>query len=278
MNKILFVFFLFTFCLHGQENEKTEILFLATYHFGENTTDSIKVINDDILSIKKQKEIEIVLKKLARFNPEKIYIENEPNKQEFWDSIFTEHKRGTEIQIKSELYQIATKLAVKLNLKQGAICVDWHIKPSKTFAEKEYIKLFDSINNYYVQNNIPDEEKQSEYEKDVIKKIKDFTEKVPDLKLIDTFRKLNSENYLSDLFYANISSYLDIDEHKMNIFWSQNNMIRNVNIYQNIIQDILTTKPKRVLVLIGAGHVKALKNYFEVHPRIDIVDIQQYLK
>lgn len=55
-------------------------------------------------------------------------------------------------------------------------------------------------------------------------------------------------------------------------------MIRNVNIYQNIIQDILTTKPKRVLILMGVGHIKAIKNYLEVHPRIKIVDTGKYLK
>jgi pheromone shutdown protein TraB len=51
-----------------------------------------------------------------------------------------------------------------------------------------------------------------------------------------------------------------------------------VNIYQNIIQDILKTKPKRVLVLIGVGHIKAVKNYLEVHPVIKIVDTGKYLE
>ncbi|PKQ60721.1 DUF5694 domain-containing protein [Labilibaculum manganireducens] len=278
MNKILLTIFLLTFCFYGQAQEKTEVLLLGTYHFGGNTTDSVKVINDNILGKKKQKEIDIVLNKLEKFKPDEIYIENEPIQQVFWDSIFTEYKNGTDIKIKNELFQIATKLAVKLNLNHGATCVDWHIKPEKTFAEKEYIKLFDSMNNYYSQNNIPDDEPQSKYEKEIIQKVKDFTKSMADLELIDVYRKLNSKSYLNEMFYTNITSFLDIDKYNMNVFWSQNNMIRNVNIYQNIIQDILKTKPKRVLVLIGVGHIKALKNYLEVHPTIKIVDTEKYLE
>ncbi|MUP39614.1 DUF5694 domain-containing protein [Labilibaculum euxinus] len=278
MNKILLTIFLLTFYFYGQAQEKTEVLLLGTYHFGGNTTDSVKVTNDNILGKKKQKEIDIVLNKLEKFKPDEIYIENEPIQQVFWDSIFTEYKNGTDIKIKNELFQIATKLAVRLNLNHGATCVDWHIKPEKTFAEKEYIKLFDAMNNYYLQNNIPDDEPQSKYEKEIIQKVKDFTKSMSDLELIDVYRKLNSKSYLNEMFYTNITSFLDIDEYNMNVFWSQNNMIRNVNIYQNIIQDILKTKPKRVLVLIGVGHIKALKNYLEVHPTIKIVDTEKYLE
>ena len=277
MNKILLTIFLITSCFYSQAQEKTEVLLLGTYHFGGNTDDALKVTNDSILGKKKQKEIDIVLTKLEKFKPDAIYIENEPNQQGNWDRIFKDHKNGIEVKIKSELFQIATKLAVRLNLNQGPICVDWHIKPEKTFAEKEYIKLFDAMNNYYSENDIPDEEPQSKYEKETIQKVKAFTKSMANLELIDVYRKLNSESYLNEMFYTNITSFLDIDTYKMNVFWSQNNMIRNVNIYQNIIQDILKTQPKRVLVLMGVGHIKALKNYLEVHPRVKIVDTGKYL-
>jgi hypothetical protein len=278
MNKILLTIFLLTWCFYGQTQERTEILLLGTYHFGGNTTDPVKVKNDNILGKKKQKEIDIVLKKLEKFKPDQIYVENEPNQQGIWDSIFVEYRNGTDIKIKNELFQIATKLAVRLNLNHGVTCVDWHIKPENTFAEKEYLKLFNTMNEYYSQNGIPDDEPESKYEKEIAQKVKGFTNSIADLELIDVYRKLNSEIYLNEMFYANISSFLDIDKYNMNVFWSQNNMIRNVNIYQNIIQDILKTKPKRVLVLIGVGHIKAVKNYLEVHPVIKIVDTGKYLE
>ena len=110
-----------------------------------------------------------------------------------------------------------------------------------------------------------------------MKEIKELYEKTPDMKIIDAFRIYNSEEHLERMFYGNISAYLEFDEFKTNVFWSQNNMIRNVNIYQNVIQDILENNPKKVLILYGAGHIKALRNYLEVHPKIKIVNTLKYL-
>jgi len=54
-------------------------------------------------------------------------------------------------------------------------------------------------------------------------------------------------------------------------------MTRNVNIYKNLIQNILAEKPQRVMVLFGAVHIKALKNYLDVDPTITIVHADTYL-
>lgn len=273
----LLIFFLSFIFFTVTAQEKTEVLLLGTYHFGGSTSDSIKVTNDNILSIKTQKELEVLLSKLEEFKPEKIYVENEHHQQMFWDSIYIEHKNGKELTIKNELYQIGIKLAARLNLKAGITCVDWQIKPEETFAEKEYGKFLESMNNYYSSNYDTIPEIQSEYEEKILQEIKTFNTRIPSLELIDVFRTLNSKSYLDKMFYGNISSLLDIDQHKMNIVWSQNNMIRNVNIYQNIIQDILKNKPMRVLILYGAGHIKALKDYLDAHPAVRIIETTNIL-
>lgn len=278
MKKIILLFNLVFLPLCVFAQEKTEILLLGTYHFGGNTADVIKVTDDNILNEKKQDELSTLLDKLEKFKPEKIYVENEPSRQQFWDSIYVEYKGNKGIKIKNEIFQIGTKLASRLHLNKGVTCVDWHIQPANTFAEKEYITLFNKMNDFYSVNNISEEEPQSEYEAQIIQEIKNFNDKIHNLKLLEAYRILNSENYLNKMFYANISSLLDVDAYNMNIFWSQNNMIRNINIYQNIIQDILKDKPKRVLILYGVGHIKALRNYLEVHPAIEIMDINEYLK
>lgn len=278
MKKLVLIFCFNLLHIYVFSKEKTEVLLLGTYHFGGNTTDKIKVTDDDILGNKKQKELEELLDKLQQFKPEKIYVENEPSRQHFWDSIYIAYKENKSIKMKNEIFQIGVKLATKLYLEKGVTCVDWHIKPGDTFAEQEYIKLFNNMNDFYSLNNISEEEPQSEYEAQIIEEIKNFNEGISHLRLLETFRILNSESHLNKMFYANISSLLDVDVNDMNIFWSQNNMIRNVNIYQNIIQDILKNKPKRVLILYGVGHIKALRNYLEVHPAIEIAETKKYLE
>lgn len=278
MRKNIFILLLFVIFHNGYSQEKTEVLLLGTYHFGGNTIDKLKVTNDGILSDKKQQEIEILLNKIEKFKPEKIYVENEPNQQHFWDSIYFAYNENKAIRIKNEIFQIGIKLASRLKFKFGVTCVDWHIDPANTFAEKEYLSLYQKMLDYHTDNNLPDEEPESEYFLQSIEYSKEFNAKIPDMELLDVYRIMNSENNINDSFYGNISSMLDIDAYNVNVFWSQNNMIRNVNIYKNIIQDILKTHPKRVMILFGTGHIKALKDYLEAHPAIKIAETQEYLK
>jgi hypothetical protein len=267
----------FSICsIHAQE--KTKVLLLATYHFGGNTSDNIKVSNDKILSDKKQEEIKAVIEKLGEFKPEKIYVENEPNRQVYWDSIYSAYRNGQNIELTNEIFQIGTKLAENLNLNHGVTCVDWHISPATTFSEKEYEQFLKKMIEYYDENNIPDDEPESIYSKKTSERIQTFNQNIPSLTLLDIFKDLNKEEYLNQMFYANLTSFLDIDKYDLNVFWSQNNMIRNVNVYQNIIQDILKDEPKRVLIIYGAGHIKALRNYLEVHPMTEIVNTEEYLE
>ena len=271
------IFLLFTI-INIRSQEKTKVLLLATYHFGGNTNDDLKVTGDNILGDKKQKEIHTVIKKLKKFKPEKIYVENEPNRQKYWDSIYSDYKSGQGIQLEDEIFQIGIKLAKELNLRHGVTCVDWHVRPAKSFFEKQYEELLKNVVNYYDDNNIPDTEPRSSDLKETLRKINSFNEIIPELELLDVFQALNSEKHLDTMFYASISSSLDVDKYNMNVFWSQKNMIRNVNIYQNIIKDILEDEPKKAVIIFGSSHIRALRNYLEVHPKIEIVNTEEYLK
>lgn len=261
--------------IYGQE--KTKVLLLATYHFG-NTSDKMKV-SEDILSSEKQEQINELLKKLTAFKPEKIYVENQPNRQNFWDSINTKYqKEHKPLDIRNEIFQIGIKLAEKSNIKSGVTCIDWQIEPTHTFAEKEYMNYLNRILKYDDSIEKINPSKVSKYEREISSEIKDIYKKIPKMNLINGYKIINSKEFIDKMFYGNISSLLDMDVNETNVFWSQNNMIRNVNIYQNIIQDIIQNKPKRVIVLYGAGHIKALKNYLEVHPAIEIVNTIEYLE
>lgn len=261
--------------IYGQE--KTKVLLLATYHFG-NTSDKMKV-SEDILSPKKQKQINELLEKLNAFKPEKIYVENQPNRQNFWDSIYKNYQKAHKpLKIRNEIFQIGIKLAEKSNIKEGVTCVDWQIEPTHTFTEKEYMKYLHKILKYDDSIEKINPSQESKYEKEISSEIKNIYGEIPKMDLIDGYKIINSKKFIDKMFYGNISSLLDIDVNKTNVFWSQNNMIRNVNVYQNIIQNIIRNKPKRVIVIYGAGHIKALRNYLEVHPAIEIVNTIEYLE
>ena len=90
--------------------KKTKVLILGTYHMAGNTPDQIKVENDDILGKKRQSEIKGILTQLAKFKPTKIFVENIPENQIYWDSIYTDLKKGIlpkeDYLIKNEIFNL----------------------------------------------------------------------------------------------------------------------------------------------------------------------------
>lgn len=268
---ILLTFLILLSFTQTYSQEKTDVLLLATYHF----TNTEKF--GDILNPKKQKGIEELLSKLKTFQPQKIYVENTPKKQNFWDSIYINYKNGQNQKLRNEIFQIGIRLAKNLNLKSGVTCVDWQRRPANNFQEKAYLEYLDKMINYDDSIEKINPVGKSQY----IEKTKNYFDsvyiKIPNMNIMEIFRIFNSKTFLNNIFYSNISSYLDVDSNKTGVVWTQNNMIRNVNIYQNIIQDILKTNPKRVIILYGAGHIKALRNYLETHPKINIIETNNYL-
>jgi hypothetical protein len=273
--KVLLLIISLIFSVYTSGQEKTKVLLLGTYHFG-GTSDKNKV-SDDVLNPKKQTELNLLLKKLKTYNPEKIYVENQPNRQPHWDSIFVAYHDNTEQKIKNEIFQIGIKLAEILKLKSGVTCVDWQQDSENSFNEKAYVEYRNKINLYQDSLETKKPSVVSELDKQVTAKIQKIFIEMPKMQMLDAFIKLNSKSFQNDIFYGNITTFLDIDTNKNGVFYTQDNMIRNTNIYKNIIQDILKNNPKKVLVIYGAGHVRALKNYFEAHPNIEIIEVDQYL-
>lgn len=274
-NLLLLLLIIYILPLHSQE--KTKVLLVGTYHFGGQTTDPSKVEGDMILGEAKQKELGILLEKLAQFSPQKIYVENVPSRQQRWDSIYFKHKNGHLFQYENEIYQVGVKLASKLNLENGVTCVDWQMLPAETFLEKQYRILENKIDDYYEAHDIPDVGQTSLYEDKALEEILDFNKRIPRMELLKVFQHLNTNEHLDKVFYTNISSFLDVDKYQLHVATTQHQMQRNVFIYKNIIQDILKEKPKRVMVLYGSAHIKALRDYLEAHPAVEIVNTTQVL-
>ncbi|RTY96891.1 hypothetical protein EKM02_14645 [Flavobacterium sp. RSP49] len=274
-SKVLLLILSLIFSLYATGQEKTKVLLLGTYHFGA-TSDKNKV-SDDVLNPKKQAELNLLLKKLKAYNPEKIYVENQPSRQRHWDSIFVAYQDDKALKIKNEIFQIGIKLAENLKFKTGVTCVDWQQDSENSFNEKAYVEYRNKINLY--QNFLETKKPSvfSEHDKLIGIKIQKINIEIPKMTMVDAFKKINSKSYLNDIFYGNITAFLDIDSNQNGVFYAHDNMIRNTNIYKNIIQDILKNNPKKALVLYGAGHIRALKDYLDCHPSIEIIEVDQYL-
>ena len=125
---ILFVFLtIVPFQLFAQSG-RIQIAFLGVFHMGE-TPDYKQGSLTDLLSADRQQQISEVVETLAKFKPDKIFVENTPDTQPFWDNVYKNYQNGikpTERNVEyNEIYQLGIKLAHKLNLLTGVTCVNY---------------------------------------------------------------------------------------------------------------------------------------------------------
>jgi len=76
------------------DTKQTEVLTLGSFHVKFLNLDIVKTDKSNqinILDLKHQKEIELIVNKLAKFKPTKIVIERQPEKQQIYDSIYTSY-------------------------------------------------------------------------------------------------------------------------------------------------------------------------------------------
>lgn len=283
-SKFLGIIFVLIFCsIQAFGQNKTKILILGTYHMG-GTLDKIKVENDNILSDKRQKEVKEILNQLAKFNPSKIFVEQVPSEQLYWDSVYVNLQKGIlptdDWTISNEIFQLGLQLSKKINLKKGVTCVDWQMPDStKTdLLDKTYFNYAKATNNLFDERTKNKEFKLfSEAGELIGREIVKFNAEIPNLNLKDVLLKLNSKQTQRNYYYANILALMDNNPLDMGVALTNQGTYRNMNIYKNIVQKI-NANDSNVLIIYGAGHGEALRTMLQSHPKFEIVELDTVLK
>ncbi len=267
----LVIIFLLTFSF--AQAQQTEVMTLGTFHFDFPNRDVEKVDKNDqidVLDRKYQKEIEIIVSKLAEFKPTHIVIERGPYRQKEYDSLYKSYTEEKHKLARSEDQQIGFRLAKKLGLKK-VYCADQSARYYKdvesvleekdTLEYKKFMNFFyknpDSLilskpNRIFKTQGILAELRQLNAEKALEKSLGDY--------LIGVFKYETEENtFFGPDFVTG---------------WWFN---RNLKIFRNIQK--IPTKPKdRILVIFGSGHMNLLNILFESSPEYKLVDVNDYLK
>ena len=101
---------------------KAQILLVASYHFDNPNLDVFNMATDDVLSPKRQAEIQTVVEKLAHFQPTKIAVEQNITKQERLNELYSEYcqkmNSGIPSEKRNEIIQLGFRLAQLLGHQQ----------------------------------------------------------------------------------------------------------------------------------------------------------------
>ncbi len=265
--------------------KKIQIVLLGTFHFGA-TNDKNKTNFGDEFSPKRQSEINKIVKQLAKYNPDKIFVEQEPSEQEKWNEIYADYKKGSEPtgnNLANEIFQIGVKLAKKTNNPNGVTCVDYQmptdfdaaLKNAKDDVARNYIRQVQAIGDAPEPQN--SNEKFFFLPFKTSKNFKDH--KLAETDLLDYYLWVNSPEYVARNHYNN-DNYLAL------AFGQNENYVgaeyvtlwynRNLKILTNILRNA-SLDDNRYLLIIGAAHVKVLRDFFADHPYFEVVEVKDVL-
>jgi hypothetical protein len=90
---------------------KPKVLLLGTFHMGP-TTDQFTTKMDNLLSPKRQQEIQDVVLRLKRFNPTKMAFEVEKKQNDSMNEKYKQYRSGIDELEVNEIYQIGFRIAV----------------------------------------------------------------------------------------------------------------------------------------------------------------------
>ena len=244
------------------ECNKAQIAILGVFHFSNPELDIVKQQHKkDILSAQGQKEVDVILEQIEKFQPTKILVECDIKD----DSVLNvQYKKyiNNRFQLKeNEIYQIGFKLAKRL----GHVKL-WAIDSPMWFAEEKDSLLFDEnyCNMYPLSHR---HNYDSFYEEgDSLQMALPLWDYLKYLNRVDTQRK-EHQVYLTK--YATVGtgdSYVGVNV-------VSNWYKRNLKIYANICNITNYTNNERLLLIIGAGHTHLLNQFFTDSPDYKVINI-----
>lgn len=255
-----------------RSQKRPQVLLLGTYHFSYPNVDDYKTpdrLRVDVLSSKKQKEIDRVIAVLVNFKPTKIAIEAKASDQTKYDSLYQLYLKGELQEERDERFQIAFRLGKQLRHKK-VFCID-----AQPFVKTLY--EVDSIadQKYSDENDSTVIAIQEMYE--AFYRYDDTLQR--NMELIDYLTLINSDQYLkydNGQYLFHTKKGTDLEPVGGDGFISKW-FNRNARIYSNI-QRTATNKDDKILVLFGGGHIPILKFLLESCQDMELRKFSEFLK
>jgi len=262
---LLFLFF--SFCINAQPatGKKTEVLLLGTFHFDNPGLDVAQFEDANVLTAKRQQEIEELVKKLIAFQPDAIFIEATPRFQKHFDSLLTAYKNGRYQLTANEIDQLGFRLGKEQNLST-LHCVDYS---GANFPFDSLVKVVTAAQQTQMLQNM--------------KKSIDSIQKVHNLRLkTSTITEILLASNSKESREISVGGYFQFlkagrQDNHVGTYLVSEWWRRNMMIYENILKR-LTGNEKRIVVIFGSAHAALLHEFMQYNPDLKLVDVSTVLK
>lgn len=246
------------------DHERSVILLLGTYHMANPGLDAVNVEADDVLSGRRQEELEDLVRRLRPFEPTKVAVEVDPSQRDRLQSLYEAYLRGEHELGRGEAEQIGLRTAGRLGLRR--------VEP---------------IDADPVAIAYPDFERYLQEHPESARIVEEALEPLRE-------RAVRDEDFLSNSSLVDYLALLNTDErgaadHRIYLqiaeLGVENGYVgadhvaawyrRNLRIYANICA--IAEPSDRLLVVIGHGHVKILGDLLRESERFTLADPLDYL-
>lgn len=267
------------------QNKKIKVLVLGTIHF-------FAMNGDSVTSPKKSKELNEILLELKKFNPDQILMEFTPENDRYLDPIYKDYHEFNKQPtgdyawlLNNEYYQIGVRLSSMLNLPNAVKGIDWNdpdIRDSlRTFNhqyEKSYFDFVKEIRKYAMSKKFVDADSAGNKILTTIQKeLSPYWQISPNVSLRQMYKVLNKPENLKKGYYTNRLGNLLLNAAEVGAELSSVESFRDLKIFRNALNRI-DQNTKRILIVYGVSHAHILREYFNLDPRFEVVNVDTVIK
>lgn len=237
-----------------------QVMILGAHHMG-GSGDYVQAKHDDVLSERRQREIEALVDRLAEFRPTKIAVEVPVARDSALNALYRGYVAGTHALRRNEIDQIAFRLARKLG----------HAKVHAVDFKKD-----EDIGGLIAYAAATEQDAALRGAQGrIMAMMKEQEQRQGSMTVTDILREANSPQADAlESFYL-LATPIGDAERYVGADLVAGRFERNLKIFANIAR--LAEPGDRVLVVYGASHGKLLRQFVDESPALDLVRADAYL-
>lgn len=244
------------------------VFLVGSFHFGYYNLDAYKTKEEDqvdVLSPKRQAEMQELMEYIYRFKPNKIAVESGPITGYLMHR-YKSYRNGEKPLARDEMEQIGFRIMEHFNLDTIYGVNDVPVMYD-LYDGKDSLTFRPVLDEMYADWDFSSDD-------EISLKYKEFYNYDDQLalktNLLDYFKYMNSDKVLDRGFGAYLAGDFKLGDTRGADALAMHWYSRNLRIFRHI-QQITTSPEDRILVLFGAGHIEILKHLFECTPEYRFV-------
>lgn len=244
---------------------KPTVVVLGMVHTANPGRDLVNKEFDDVLVVRRQREFDACIEKLAQFQPTKIAVEWAINDQDVLDREYQVYQENAGSNNRDEIHQLGFRLAAKL-AHPRLYAVDWHDQEGPDIRDVYH----------WAQDHQPHlhHDLMAEMQALSAEFLDPHSESLP---ILDLLRAVNEpiRPPREQQWYMGLFSLIGHGPEYRGIDWMTGWYRRNMTVYVNVTR-LVTAPDDRILIMFGAGHRYLLQQFLTESGRFVVDSAQTY--